>query len=188
MPFDHHDNLSQCVRRQYADAQADEAGIVSGTSRGIGYGIVEALSQREGVTIYAGVRDPEGASKLEALAAERPEGRIRIIKLISADAASNRAAAEQIKSEVGTLDVVIANAGISLSPDPAATVPLNKIQQQIEVNSYGPLVLFQAVQPLLNGEGAKFMAVSSVVSLMGKDTLPLQSAAYGGSKALLNFL
>jgi NADP-dependent 3-hydroxy acid dehydrogenase YdfG len=60
--------------------------------------------------VFAGVRDMARATELEALVEEFP-GKLYIVKLISADETSNKAATEEIRAKAGRLDVVIANAG-----------------------------------------------------------------------------
>lgn len=51
------------------------------------------------------------------------------------------------------------------------------------------LALFQAVFPLLGGEGKKFVAISSAVASIGDmEKVPMKSTAYGASKAALNYV
>jgi NAD(P)-dependent dehydrogenase (short-subunit alcohol dehydrogenase family) len=80
----------------------------------LGLGLVKALVGRDNIIVFAGVRDLSRATELEALAKEFA-GKLHIIKLVSADEAGNRAAIEEIKAKAGRLDVVIANAGLSLT-------------------------------------------------------------------------
>ncbi|EKG21142.1 Short-chain dehydrogenase/reductase SDR [Macrophomina phaseolina MS6] len=69
--------------------------------------------------------------------------------------------------------------------------PIPKIDEHINVNAYGPLHLFKATLPLLReAPDPKFIFVSSVAGSTGAMTPPftlMSSAAYGASKALLNF-
>jgi NADP-dependent 3-hydroxy acid dehydrogenase YdfG len=60
--------------------------------------------------VFAGARDLTRVAELEDLAKEFP-GKLHIVKLISADEDTNKAAAEEIKAKAGRLDIVIANAG-----------------------------------------------------------------------------
>jgi NAD(P)-dependent dehydrogenase (short-subunit alcohol dehydrogenase family) len=62
----------------------------------------------------------------------------------------------------------------------------------LQVNTLGPLVLFQAVYPLLKATTAspKFIAISSFAGSIGSMSLGMsvKSIAYGTSKAALNFV
>ena len=62
------------------------------------------------------------------------------------------------------------------------------MKDHFDVNVLGPLILFQAMAPLLNAaENPKFMATSSSVgSIAG--AIPYPSLSYGVSKAALNYL
>jgi NAD(P)-dependent dehydrogenase (short-subunit alcohol dehydrogenase family) len=71
---------------------------------------VKSLLSRSNIVIFAGARDPSKATDLQALEKEHP-GRLHIVKLTSTNEVENKAVAEHIKSVIGRLDVVIANAG-----------------------------------------------------------------------------
>jgi norsolorinic acid ketoreductase len=66
---------------------------------------------------------------------------------------------------IGSLDIVIANAGISGPTRSLAEAPASELQRYIDVNAYGPFELFKAVLPLLRassaGTKAKFVLISS---------------------------
>jgi NADP-dependent 3-hydroxy acid dehydrogenase YdfG len=75
-----------------------------------GLGFAKALVKRDNAIVFAGARDLTRVTELEALAKEFP-GKLHIVKIVSADEATNKAVVEEIKAKVGRLDVVIANAG-----------------------------------------------------------------------------
>ncbi|KAL1756797.1 hypothetical protein FB107DRAFT_273618 [Schizophyllum commune] len=163
--------------------------FVTGANRGIGLAIVTALSVRPDAVVFAGARDPGRASDLNALARAHPD-RVHVIKVVSADKETNAAAIEEVKRVIGRLDVVIANAGISDSYEPALEVPTEGMNRHLEVNTNGPLVLFQAACPLLRGStNPKFVTVSSglgSIALAGE--LSVNMYAYGASKAAVNWV
>lgn len=74
--------------------------------------MVQQLSARPDTIVFAGVRNlPLAAdSQLQALSDKLP-GNVIPVKINSADEADNFAAAEFVKSKVGKVDVLIANAG-----------------------------------------------------------------------------
>ncbi|EIN06098.1 NAD(P)-binding protein [Punctularia strigosozonata HHB-11173 SS5] len=168
--------------------------LVSGANRGIGFGLVKALSARENTVVFAGARNPDDAKDLQKLAAERP-GKLYIVKLVSSDLRGNEEAISFVKEKAGRLDVVIANAGISLAPGPAYQASEEDLRKHFEVNVVGTFVLFKAALPLLQASKSsgsappKFVAVSSQLGgLNFGASLPVLTTPYGISKAAENYL
>ncbi|CAF1366140.1 unnamed protein product [Adineta steineri] len=162
--------------------------FISGANRGIGLGFVQALAKRANTLIYAGVRDPSKADELQKLNSQTKN--IHIIKLESISESDAKAAAEKIEKTSGYIDVVIANAGILTYQGPIVTTPIKEIRDHYEVNVAGPLILFQALYPLLkkSKSGApKFVVISSAVGSIG-ELLPALTVAYGASKAAVNYV
>ncbi|KAG8979574.1 hypothetical protein FRB93_010111 [Tulasnella sp. JGI-2019a] len=135
--------------------------LVSGANRGIGLGLVESLSKNEFNIVIGGARDPSKPSGLNDLAMERSN--VHVIKLISADVGDNKAAAQFIEEKFGQLDVVIANAGISLAYTSALEVSLE------------------------HSPNPKWVLISSAAGSLGTP-FPLLATAYGASKAAVNFM
>ena len=118
------------------------------------------------------------------------------MKIDSLEPSDAKAAVQtlQNKHRITSLDVIIANAGIS-SPkafSPVASVKIEDVKEHVDVNTIGPLALFQATLPLLekatHGPG-KFVTVSSPIgSIGGMEQRPFPMSAYGASKAALNYL
>ncbi|KAK4495494.1 hypothetical protein PRZ48_013826 [Zasmidium cellare] len=155
--------------------------LIAGATRGIGRGLVASLLQREGSVVIAGVRDPEAetARSLEGLT--RGKGARLIVGYI-------RLQHLQSTHNITHLDVVIANAGKSQDFTPIHKLDLTATRSLFEVNTLGPLRLFQAVYPLLK-PGARFLVMSSMGgSIHVALTFPFSVAAYGISKAAVNFL
>ena len=75
-----------------------------------GLGLVRAIASRNDVIVFAGTRNPAAASDLQELVKEYPK-KVHIVRFIAGDKAGNEAAAVEIKTIAGRLDVVIANAG-----------------------------------------------------------------------------
>ncbi|KAL1724384.1 hypothetical protein EV715DRAFT_260240 [Schizophyllum commune] len=86
--------------------------LLTGANRGIGLGLAKQIAARPDTIVFAGARNPDRATDLHALAAAHP-GRVHVLKIVSADRASNAAAVKEVKRVAGRLDVVIANAGMS---------------------------------------------------------------------------
>ncbi|KII88976.1 hypothetical protein PLICRDRAFT_109225 [Plicaturopsis crispa FD-325 SS-3] len=164
--------------------------LVSGANRGIGLGLVTSLARRDGVIIFAGVRNPSAAESLQALVKQYP-GKVNVVKLTSGNKEENEAVASLIEKTAGRLDVVIANAGINNCYTPVHKTPVEEVREHMEVNLIGTLVLYQAVYPLLKATPSpKFAVISSLggsiavgTTVPGFDVLP-----YGTSKAAVNWV
>ena len=167
--------------------RADNCAAVSGANRGIGLGMVQKFAAKHSdAIIYAGARDPSKATALQELAKGNPN--VKPVKLISTDLETNKSVADQIKQEQGGVDVVIANAGIAKFETftKTADISLETMREHFEVNTLGPLVLFQQVNPILRGE-RKFVTISTILASLATDFgMPMTDVPYGVSKTAVN--
>jgi NAD(P)-dependent dehydrogenase (short-subunit alcohol dehydrogenase family) len=136
--------------------------LITGANRGIGQALVtEALSR--GVNrVYAGTRRPLA----------HPDGRVTSLTLDVTSAAQVQAAA----ASVGSLDVLINNAGIALYDDLSDRAVL---EQHLAVNLFGTYGVTQAFLPLLTRSRG---AIVNNVSTMALAPFPF-TPAYAISKA-----
>src|SRR6266851_3960129 len=141
---------------------ADKAVLVTGANRGIGQALVEEALRRDAKRVYAGTRQPLA----------HPDGRVTPLTLDITSAAQIQAAADQ----VGSLDVLINNAGLALYDDITDRAAL---EQHLAVNLFGTYGVTQAFLPLLTGSRG---AIVNNVSMMAIAPLPL-TPAYAISKA-----
>ncbi|KAF2259786.1 putative aflatoxin biosynthesis ketoreductase nor-1 [Lojkania enalia] len=164
--------------------------LVTGAARGLGKAFVETYLARPNNTVVAAVRNVGTADSLKQLTVGEGS-KLIIVGLDAADPeAAKKAVAELQAQGIDKLDVVIANAGISTSFDPIATVPFEAVKQHVEVNGYGPLLLFQAVLPLLEkSSNPKFAALGTpMASITGMESRPYPMGAYGISKVMLHWM
>jgi norsolorinic acid ketoreductase len=148
---------------------------------------------RDNTTVVAAVRNPQSAEAKEL--SSLPTGTGSKLIVVKVDAGSDTDALEAVKSikteGVTSLDIVIANAGIfdTAALVPVADVKIAQIQEHLEVNTVGPIRLFQATLPLLlKSSSARFILMSTgVATIGGADGIPLPIGAYGASKAAANF-
>lgn len=155
--------------------------------------MVSKYLARDNVTVIAAVRNPS-SSEATSLS-ELPTGessRLIIVKIDASSDTDGKVAVESLSSQgVSALDIVIANAGIF---DTAAFVAVaeattSQIQTHFDVNTLGPVRLFQATLPLLQkSSSARFILISSLMATIGgiKD-IPLKVGPYGASKAAANY-
>eukprot|EP01117_Protostelium_nocturnum_P014010 TRINITY_DN5289_c0_g1_i1.p1 TRINITY_DN5289_c0_g1~~TRINITY_DN5289_c0_g1_i1.p1 ORF type:complete len:247 (+),score=56.56 TRINITY_DN5289_c0_g1_i1:110-850(+) len=162
------------------------AWFISGSNRGIGFEIVNQLSQRQDTIIFAGARDPSSATELKALAQKNPN--IHIVKLVSASKEDAEAAAQLVERVAGGLDYVVANAGVGNDFCPVLELTSESLSSHFTTNAIGPLVLFQALYPLLKKRDTRrFVPISSTAGSI-QSVIPFPTTSYQTSKAALNMI
>src|SRR5262245_9730445 len=139
-----------------------KAVIISGASTGIGRGIALTLAQR-GYWVFAGVRRGQDADVLRVAAGDGGPGRLSPVLLDVTDAASLKAAREQVEAALGDAGLVgvVNNAAIAVS-GPLEFLPLAALRTQLEVNVVGALAMVQEFAPLLRRSRGRVVNVSSV--------------------------
>jgi norsolorinic acid ketoreductase len=168
--------------------------LITGANRGIGHGIVASYLEKPNNTVIATVRDATNRALTKDLSS-LPTGESSKLIIFSLEATHESEYNEllrKITSEYGTdhIDVVIANAGINYDMDPVATTSIAKMKEYMEVNAYGPLLLFQAVLPLLEKSATpKFVGMGSLISSLGNlERCPIPMTPYATSKIVVHWL
>ena len=154
--------------------------MITGASSGIGRGLALALG-RQGAKLGLVARR---ADALRELVEEIKSLGSEALSLPAdvQDAASVRAAADQLRAEFQHIDLLIANAGIGITSD-AASMRLDDVARVFNVNVIGAANSVGAVVPEMVAQGSGHLAVIS--SLAAYRGLP-KSAAYCGSKAAVS--
>jgi NAD(P)-dependent dehydrogenase (short-subunit alcohol dehydrogenase family) len=127
--------------------------LVTGANRGIGQALVEEVLMRGANRVYAGTRQPLAHG----------DERVTPVTLDVTSPGQIQAAVEGVDS----LDLLVNNAGISLSVDLDRTV----LEQHLAVNLFGTYDVTQAFLPLLTESRG---AIVNVVSLAGVAAVPFQ--------------
>jgi len=127
---------------------ADRTVLVTGANRGIGQALVEEALRRGAKRVYAGTRRP----------LTHPDERVTPLTLDVTDAAQIQAAAESI----GSLDVLINNAGVGLYADLGDRAAL---EQHLAVNLFGTYDTTQAFLRLLTRSRGTIVNVLSLAAL-----------------------
>ncbi|KAL2822242.1 hypothetical protein BDW59DRAFT_149609 [Aspergillus cavernicola] len=169
--------------------------VITGTNRGIGLGLVKHLIARPTTTVIATVRSEEAAATLKSEAKSLISGdqtSLHIIRLDFSAAVPPETIREAFATSVPTLshiDVLVCNAGFSTPMTPAAETTADALRACFEVNTIAPLLVFQALWPLLQKATAapKLISISSSVGSIGAQE-PFPGGAYGPSKAAGNWL
>jgi NAD(P)-dependent dehydrogenase (short-subunit alcohol dehydrogenase family) len=152
--------------------------LVTGTSRGIGAEIARQLAADHDFLVFAGARDPDDVEEAEGIVP---------IELDVTDQAEVDAAQERIGSEVGHLDALVNNAGVYGDPIGAAGYDIDGAHEVLEVNTFGPWRLIEALLPLMRESSQpRIVNVSSGAGQLSD--MNGGRAAYRLSKAALNAL
>ncbi len=141
---------------------ADRAVLVTGANRGLGRALVAEALRRGAQRVYAGTRQPLAHA----------DARVTPLTLDVTDAAQIQAAVER----VGSLDVLINNAGVDLQGDVSDRVLL---ESHLAVNLFGTYGVTQAFVPLLTRSRG---AIVNVLSMAAVAALPF-TPTYSISKA-----
>jgi len=164
--------------------------FISGANRGIGFGLVKSLAVRPNTIIFAGTRDVSTSTELNQFTKTHPN--VHPIKYNATSEEDAKNAIIEIKKITNKLDVVIANAGIANSYAPTAEETIAQYREHFEINSIGPVILFQATFPLLkSSQTPKFIIISTLLGTIGSMESLGQTfnvSAYGSSKAAANFI
>lgn len=147
--------------------------LVTGSSRGIGYAIAEALAAH-GARVVVSSEDPDDT----AAAAERL-GAVGIACDVSDDAAIARLVA-QTTERLGGIDILVSNAGINggPSPDPLDMTVFDRV---IAVNLRSMVVLAKHAMPQMAGRpGASAILIASIAGLRGNARIEGYAMAKAG--------
>jgi NAD(P)-dependent dehydrogenase (short-subunit alcohol dehydrogenase family) len=136
--------------------------LVTGANRGLGQALVEEALSRGAKRVYAGTRQPFS----------HPNERVAPLILDVTDPAQIQEAVD----EVGSLDILINNAGVSVPNDLGDR---SAFEQHLAVNLYGTLDVTRGFLPTLKQSRG---AVVNVVSLAAVAAVPVLPA-YSVSKA-----
>ena len=154
----------------------NQIALVTGSNRGIGRAIVDALVERGVSKIYAAARN---ISSLDPLVQEHGS---KIVPL-ELDVTSESQIAEAAE-KASDATVIINNAGY-LDPQDLITGDLAAARREFEINYWGPLGITRTFTPVFKANGGgTFINLSSIAGLSNYPSLP----TYSDSKAAVHSL
>jgi len=173
--------------------------LVTGANKGIGLQIAKDLAAH-GFTVLVGSRNLEnGETAAKSIGADA-----QALQLDVTDQASIAAAAERIRNELGRLDVLVNNAGISHAGKPGRPLPemaksglmsaasLDEVRAVFETNVFGVIAVTQAMLPLLReAPAARIVNIGSTGGSLTWNSDPTNPhramfGTYSSSKTALN--
>jgi NAD(P)-dependent dehydrogenase (short-subunit alcohol dehydrogenase family) len=187
------------MQKKEITMQEKPVALVTGANKGIGLQIAKDLAGH-GFTVLVGSRNiKNGEAAAKSVGADA-----RALQLDVTNQASIAAAAERIRKELGRLDVLVNNAGISHAGKPGRSLQemvksgrpsvasLDEVRTIFETNVFGVIAVTQAMLPLLReAPAARIVNVSSSTGSLTMNSDPANPrramfGAYSWSKTALN--
>jgi len=167
---------------------APRVAVVTGANRGIGFEICRQLARRGGMRVVLTARnEAKGGAAAQKLRSDGLDVDSHVLDV--ADEASIRALAGWLEATCKRCDVLVNNAGIMADPRGSRVLDsrLQTWRETLETNLIGPLILIQALVPLMKkhryGRIVNLSSGQGQLADMGPGT-----PAYRVSKTALNAL
>ncbi len=164
--------------------------LVTGANRGLGLEFARQLLDG-GASVVATAREPGRATALNALAADHP-GRLRVLPLDVARPAAIAALARELPlaGDATPFDLLVNCAGVLHSGERFGKLDPAVLEDSFRVNAMGPLLLTEALAPML-ADGARVANLSSILGSIaslgrfGTPSYDISKAAQNMATALL---
>ena len=147
--------------------------VITGGNSGIGYATAQKLKANGAKVIITG----RSAEKIKAAANNL--GVVGIVADVK-DLSAIDSLVEQVKNQMGKVDILFVNAGI-FAPAPIGQITEEMFDHQMGINFKGAVFTVEKFLPILN-EGASIINLSSVNAYTGMPN----TAVYAASKAAMN--
>ncbi len=176
-------------------AQEIKVALITGANKGIGLETARQLGQQKIVVVVAARDQAKADRTAKTLEAEGIDA--RPLKLDVTNAGDRQAAVKFLEDNFGKLDILINNAGImvggSWGENSSTTVTGDNLRQTFETNLFAPVLLTQALLPLLKkAPAARIVNLSSILGSLALHSDPKspiynsKEFAYDASKTALN--
>ncbi len=158
--------------------------LVTGANRGLGLEFTRQLLTR-GARVLACCREPARADELNALQESHADDLI-VHALDVADAKAISALPEAAAKQLQRVDLLVNNAGVLVSGERFGNVTAESLMQSFAVNAAAPLLITQALAPLLaRGHKPRVLCVSTQLASIAQAS-GFRTLSYAMSKAALN--
>ena len=166
------------------DKTSSHRALVTGANRGLGLEFTRQLLARGG-QVVASCRRPAEATALQALGADHP-GRLHVLALAVDSETSRLAFAREVADVFKGLDLLVNNAGMLATREAFGELDAAVLQQTLATNTVAPLMLVQALAPLLQrGVRPRVLNIGSLLGSIARADA-FYTPTYRISKAGLN--
>ena len=142
-----------------------KAALVTGSSRGIGAGIVRALAERGAACVVNYVDDPGGRNRAEAQAVAAGLKDAIVLQCDVGDDAQVRAMMDEIRQRLGGLDILVNNAGI-LRDRTLRKIAAEDWNDVLRINLSGVFNCTRNAVPLMRA-GGRIVNIASASAFLG---------------------
>jgi 3-oxoacyl-[acyl-carrier protein] reductase len=144
---------------------AGKVALVTGSSRGIGAGIVRALVDRGARCVVNYVEDPGGRNRAEAESVASGMNEAVLLQCDVGDAAQVDAMMDQVRQRLGGLDILVNNAGI-LRDRTLKKIAAQDWDDVLRINLSGVFNCIRSAVPLMR-PGGRIVNIASVSAFLG---------------------
>ncbi len=170
------------MKKRFGSDLQDKLVVVTGASKGIGFGLAKIIAQ-EGARVAVASRDVHSLQEL-ARQIRADGGTCEAFALDLRDVASIRTCFERIETEMGPIDVLVNNAGMG-NPIPAEDLTEHDWDWMMDLNLKGTFFCCQAAgKAMLARKKGRIVNISSQASVVA---IP-HEAVYCASKGGVNML
>ena len=156
--------------------------LVTGGAYGIGYAIAKALANAGAKIAFNCRGEKHMQEAVEAYKADGIDAKGYFCDVT--DEAQVTEMLAQIEKDLGTVDVLVNNAGI-IKRIPMTEMCVDDFKEVIDIDLVGPFIMAKAVIPAMIEKGhGKIINVCSMMSELGRETVSAYAAAKGGLKML----
>ena len=153
----------------------NKTALITGAASGIGRGIAGAYA-REGADVWVADRDRQaGEAVVEEIAARGGRARFELVDVSRADAV--QALMERVRASSGTLDILVANAGIMICKTLEETSE-EDWDRLHGINLRGMFLTIKYGAPLVRRPGGVILTTGSIDGMYGAP----ENAAYAATK------
>lgn len=156
--------------------------LVTGASYGIGYAIATGLAGAGAKIVFNDINQDLVDKGIAAYKADGIEAKGYVCDVTNEDQVNEMVAT--IEKEVGSIDVLVNNAGI-IKRIPMHEMTAAEFRQVIDIDLNGPFIVAKAVIPsMMKKRAGKIINICSMMSELGRETVSAYAAAKGGLKML----
>ena len=156
--------------------------LITGASHGIGFAIAKAYAEAGAIIVFNSHTQTSVEKGLAAYRAENIHAHGFVCDVT--DEHSVNQLVKSVERDIGVIDILVNNAGI-IKRTPMCDMTAEEFREVIDVDLNGPFIVSKAVLPSMIKKGhGKIINICSMMSELGRETVPAYAAAKGGLKML----